>query len=272
MGDVDNRPPCKLPTDRPLTFADLLSIPADCRIDLPEGTSFAGSTEVRDKHGHVLEGDFDPRGHGGCDHRDTPEWRAEHPPIRRAAVKQAEWDAGTPDAGAPEEELPMSEAAHNEAPAAAPVTTESIGVDAAVAQVKTLVPADTSPALLIGGAAMLAVIGAAIKLGPGLLKARAEARERDHELQMKKIELEERKSEKSEDQHQQCSAARGALELRVSGVEKRLDEVAAEAKKAVASGPSFGGNFDPESIEDRLARLEKAAKAQKAAKPAARKR
>jgi len=270
MGDVDNRPPCDLPTDRSLTFGDLLRIPPDCRIDLPSGTSFIGSTEIADKHGHVLDGDFDPKGHRGCNHKDTPEWRAEHPQIRRKAVKRAEWDAGTPDVGAPEEEPPMSDAVQQQE---APKTTESIGVDAAVAQVKTLVPTDASPALMIGGAAALAVIGAAIKLGPGMLKARAEARERDHELQMKKLELEEKKSEdRSEDEHKACSVARGALELRVTGVEKRLDEVAAEAKKAVASGPSFGENFDPESIEDRLARLEKAAKANKAAKPAARKR
>lgn len=164
----------------------------------------------------------------------------------------------------------MSEAAQQQE---APKTTESIGVDAAVSQVKSLVPADTSPALLLGGAALLAVIGAAIKLGPGLLKARAESKEREHELELKRLELEEKKSQdRSEDDHKACSAARGALELRVVGVEKRLDEVAAETRKAVASAPSFGENFDPEAIEDRLARLEKAAKSNKAAKPAARKR
>ena len=155
----------------------------------------------------------------------------------------------------------------------APKTTESVGVDQAVAQVKALVPHDASPALMIGGAAVLAIIGGALKFGPSVLKARAEARERDHELQMKKLELDEQKSEKSDDQHQQCSAARGALELRVSGVEKQISEVALKVDKAVSSGPSFDmEGFDPESIEERLARLEKAAKSKAAKRPTPRKR
>lgn len=141
-------------------------------------------------------------------------------------------------------------------------TTETIGVDAAVAQVKTLVPHDASPALLIGGAAMLAIVGAAIKLGPGVLKARAEKAEREHEMELKKLELEDRKQQdRSEDDHKQCSAARGALELRVSGLEKRLDDVATEAKKAVSSAPTFDADFNPEAIEKRLTKLEKAQKA-----------
>ena len=147
---------------------------------------------------------------------------------------------------------------------AAPVTTETVGVDAAVSQVKALVPGghDASPALMIGGAAILAVVGAAIKLGPGMLKARAEAKEREHEVQMKKLELEEDRSKSQEDQHQQCSAARGALELRVAGLEKRLDEVASDAKKAVSSAASFDvDGFDPAALEKRLAKLEKAQKA-----------
>ncbi len=252
----DDRPECQLP-DGPLTWGILARL-GDCRLPNREMVIDVPS-QVYDKHGHELDGDFDPRGHGGCDHRDTPEWKAEHPnPPRRKAV------IPTP------QETPMPE--HNAetiapvAAPAAPVTTETVGVDAAVGQIKSLVPADTSPALLIGGAAVLAVIGAAIKLGPGVLKARAEAREKDHELQMKKLELEERRSEEKDEQHEKCSAARGALEVRVSGVERRLDEVGEQVKKAVSSGPAFDlSGFDPEAIENRLARLEKAAKAAKAA-------
>ena len=173
----------------------------------------------------------------------------------------------------------MSEAAHNEPAAAAPAVTETIGVDAAVSQVKALVPADTSPALLLGGAAVLAVIGAAIKLGPGLLKARAEAKEREHEARMKELELRERESEKKQDDHGSCATERASLAVKVTGVETKIatveakvDEVGRKVEKAVASMPTTDGEFDPEAIEDRLSRLEKAAKASKAAKPAPRKR
>ena len=257
----DDRPECQLP-DGPLTWGILARL-GDCR--LPPGEMVIDvPSQVYDKHGHELDGDYDPKGHRGCDHRDTPEWKAEHPnpPRRKAAIT----DAGTPDAGPIMPETPMPEHNAETAAPAAPVTTETVGVDAAVGQIKSLVPADTSPALLIGGAAVLAVIGAAIKLGPGVLKARAEAREKDHELQMKKLELEERRSEEKDDQHEKCSAARGALEVRISGVERRLDEVGEQVKKAVSSGPAFDlSEFDPEAIENRLARLEKAAKAAKAA-------
>lgn len=221
----------------------------DCR--LPPGESTINTpSEIIDEHGHKLEGDHDPRGHGGCDHRNTPEWKAEHP--KQKINRPAEPMKIDPQP----QEQPMSE--HVEQ--AAPATTETIGVDAAVSQVKSLIPggADASPALLIGGAAVLAVVGAAIKMGPGMLKARAERAEREHELQMKRMEREE---QRSEDEHSKCSAARGALELRVTGIEKRLDEVASESKKAVSSVPQFDEDFDPAALEKRLAKLEKAHKA-----------
>ena len=150
--------------------------------------------------------------------------------------------------------------------ASQPETTESIGVDAAVSQVKALVPHDTSPALLLGGAALLAVVGAAIKLGPGVIKARAEARERDHEARMKELELREKES-KSDD-HGSCGAERAALsakvtavEAKVEGMTKQLDEVGRKVEKAVSSVPQFDEDFDPAALEKRLTKLEKAQKA-----------
>lgn len=232
-----------------------------CDFVVPEdgGLCFSSRARIYDKHGHELDGDFDPQGHGGCDHRDTPEWQAEHPtPPRRPVVIPAPRDAG-------QEEPPMAEAVVQPEPQ---TTTESIGVDAAVTQVKSLVPADTSPALLIGGAAVLAIIGAAIKLGPGLLKARAEARERDHEARMKELELREKESEKKQDDHGSCASERATLSAKVAGVEakvdgmtKRLDEVGRKVEKAVSSVPQFDEDFDPAALEKRLAKLEKAQKA-----------
>jgi hypothetical protein len=248
-------------------------------------------SEISDKHGHKLDGDYDPRGHGGCDHRATPEWKAEHP---KHAVGTPKMATPTEDNTEPDNMSEKTAIIVNEAPVspettsitqipAPPVTTATVGVDAAVGQIKALLPAgaDASPGLLIGGAAGLAVVGAAVKFGPGLLKARAERlaqeKERDHEERMKKLEIEEKKAEKSEEQHGQCNASRLALEARVAAAEQksatleaRLIEVAAKAEKAVSSAPSFTGDFDPEGLEARLKKLEKALKP--AATPAKKKR
>ena len=235
-----------------------------CDLVVPDdgGFCFAAGQAIKDKHGHELDGDFDPQGHGGCDHRGTPEWKAEHPmPPRRPVVTPVQRDAGP-------EEKPMSEIVAAPVEPQIPVTTETIGVDAAVSQVKSLVPHDTAPALLIGGAAVLAVIGAAIKLGPGLLKARAEARERDHEARMKELEIKERESEKKENDHGSCATERAtlsakvtAVEVKVDGMMKQLDAVGRKVEKAVSSVPQFDEEFDPETINKRLAKLEKAQKA-----------
>lgn len=246
-----------------------LSSLVGCDLVVPDdgGLCFTASAEIYDKHGHVLDGDHDPAGKDGCDHRDTPEWKAEHPAgVRRIVGQRAEWDAGASAVDAAEKESTMSE--KEAAAPAAPATVESIGVDAAVSQVKSLVPADASPALLLGGAALLAVVGAAIKLGPGVLKARAEARERDHEARMKELELRERESEKKQDDHGSCAAERATLSAKVTAVEakvseltRQLDEVGRKAEKAVSSVPQFDEDFDPAALEKRLAKLEKAHKA-----------
>lgn len=240
-----------------------------CELVFPEdgGLCFTAGQQVKDKHGHLLDGDFDPRGHGGCDHRDTPEWQAEHaddpptPTVRRPVALP------TPKIDPPKQEQPMSEAAHAETVTEAK-TVETVSVDAAVSQVKSLVPHDASPALMIGGAALLAVVGAAIKLGPGMLKARAEARERDHEARMKELEIRERESDKKQDDHGSCGAERAALsakvtavEAKVEGMTKQLDEVGRKVEKAVSSVPQFDEDFDPAALEKRLTKLEKAQKA-----------
>jgi hypothetical protein len=116
------------------------------------------------------------------------------------------------------------------APPEAPVvTTPVVGVDAAVAQAKSLLPADASPALLVGAAAGFAVLAAAFKMGPKFLKARAEKAEQEHELEMRRLELEEKKveqdSKKQDDSHQQCSTARGLLEARVGQAEGGIAEL-----------------------------------------------
>lgn len=239
-----------------------------------EIAGFASPTVIRDKHGHELDGDYDPQGQGGCDHRDTPEWQAEHPPTRKKPqeVKMDETNTA-PVESAPEAPPMLAVAVIPEAQASVPAeTTASIGVDSAVAQMKSLIPggADASPALLVGGAATLAVIGAGIKFGPSMMKARAERAAQEHEARMKQLEIEQQKAEQQkqqDDQHQACSASRMALEARVvaaeakaQSLESRLAEVAAKADKAGEGGGLDLGDFDPEALEKRIAAIEKAVK------------
>lgn len=146
-----------------------------------------------------------------------------------------------------------------EVPAAVP-SVESVGVDDAIAQVKSLVPADTSPGLLIGGAALLAVLGAAFRFGPGVLKARAERAQQAHELELEKLRLEREREDKQDDQHKACAVERAALEAKVAALNARVEDLSAKAEKAGASSLKLG-DFDPEALEERLAALEKKNKA-----------
>lgn len=261
-------PPCNWPEElRDATgcypFAKFLEL-KDCTLPPPKPgdreVCFGMAFEVRDKHGHKLDGDYDPAGAHGCDHRETPEWKAEHSPKKTTKEK--------PMDPVKEEVPPML--ALNDPPPAAP-TVPTVGVDAAIGQVKSLVPADTSPGLLIGGAATLAVIGAAIKFGPSMMKAKAEKAERQHELELKKLEMEKERQSKQEDQHQKCSVERMALEARLSTTQSQAEaavrELSAvkaqleEVQRRQESAKSVDlGDFDPEELEERLAKLEKLTK------------
>lgn len=167
-------------------------------------------------------------------------------------------------------EVPVLLASNEAVPMAAPAPTkmvESVGVDAAIGQVKSLLPADASAGVLVGGAAALAVVGAAIKLGPSMLKARAEKASQEHEREMRKLEIEEKKAEQGEDQHKQCGMARMALEAKVAeqagqlaSLSAKLSEVESKASSSESSISLDG--FDPEEMQERLEALEKLLKKQ----------
>ena len=255
--------PCEWNPDE-TGFVSLDEMAANSGCPLPKDVAgfFIGASIV-DKHGHPLDGDHDPKGANGCDHRDTPEWKAEHNVSHRHTKHKENPPMSDIVTPAPEEH--HVEAAAPQLPAA-PQATATVGVDAAVAQVKSLVPHDASPGLLVGGAAALAVIGAAIKFGPQALKNRAEAAEREHEREMRRLELEEKKAQQNDDQHGKCSVERAALEAKVAALESSLSGMAAkveEAAKAAGEKPAAVGNFDPEDLEERLAMLEKALKPQR---------
>lgn len=238
---------------------------AECPLP-PFIAGFAIEEVIVDKHGHELDGDHDPRGAGGCDHRDSPEWKAEHArtPHKEHPVEQT--NESTTDT------TPVMLAV-NETPAAPVATTATVGVDEAIGQVKSLVPEGTSPGLLIGGAALLAVVAAAIKLGPGILKARTETAEREHEREMEKLKLERERQDKQDDQHAKCSVERAALEAQLAQTKETLAALRAriDAVESKASEKSSGssvdlGDFDPEALEQRLVKIERALKPAKGRK------
>jgi hypothetical protein len=55
----------------------------EARIVLADESSGGSPITVTDKHGHILDGDWDPKGKDGCDHRDTPEWKREHRKVHK---------------------------------------------------------------------------------------------------------------------------------------------------------------------------------------------
>lgn len=231
-----------------------------------EIAGFASPAVIRDRHGHELDGDYDPQGQGGCDHRDTPEWKAEHPPTRKKPQEvKMDTETNTPTTESTPEPAPMLALATNvipvEASAVSSETTASVGVDSAVAQMKALIPggADASPALLVGGAATLAVIGAGIKFGPQVLKARAEKAAQEHEARMKQLDIERERQEKQEEQHKECAASRDALRIEFAAKVADLEAKLSQREESDSAGLDLG-DFDPDALEERLAKLEKALK------------
>jgi hypothetical protein len=232
------------------TFAAALD---SCAIGpLDGGLCFTMQQEIRDKHNHILDGDYDPKGANGCDHQDTDEWKAEHMGHKHKHHDDAPAEDTVSVTAPPEQGETTTTAAPvllagSGLPAMpdASDTTASVSVDQAVAQVKSLAPEGASPALMIGGAAVLAVVGGAIKFGPQVLKSR-------HEARMKELELKQEQQSKEDDKHGQCNVARAALEAKVVALESKIAGL--ESKKS----DEFGlGDIDFGDLKDRLEKLEK---------------
>ncbi len=131
----------------------------------------------------------------------------------------------------PAETLPPPPALAAPVPSEPAPTVPSVGVASAVEQAKSILPADTSPGLIIAAVAVFAALAAAFKFGPKMMNAKAEAQERAHELELKKLELQEKSQQKQEDQHGECKAARAQLEVRVGHTEAGLTELKSGLKK-----------------------------------------
>lgn len=251
---ADVRPPCKLTDEMRdangcLPLSVFLGDLGDCRIELPEGERLCFSTamQMHDKHGHPVDGDHDAAAKHGCDHKDSKEWKAEHHGHKEKHMEE-------------QKPAETTETVSITPPPAPAVTTSTVSVDAAVAQTKELLGKDAGPGILIAGAAALAVVGAAIKIVPNYIKGK-------QELESKRIEAEQARSEKQDDNHQKCSAERMMLESKVAALQAKLDVVEAKAEKAGSASLNMDG-FDPEELEERLAKIEKALKAKPKAKKA----
>lgn len=127
---------------------------------------------------------------------------------------------------------------------------------AAPADLKAALPAaaDTNGMTVLLAAVAVLGGGAAWKFYDSHSKRR-------HEENMARIER-----EPQEDSHKKCDASRAALEVRVADLSAKIDAQNArldEIHRAIADQRQSSvklGDFDPEALEDRLAKLEKAAK------------
>lgn len=136
------------------------------------------------------------------------------------------------------------------------VTTATVGVpDNAIAEVKSLIPAGGDANMVTVALAVVGVAG-----GGAAWKFYQSHSKNKHEEAMKKLDIEQQRSEKQDDQHQQCNASRIALEAKVAALEAKIE-------KMPSSGSSFDlGDFDPEELEERLKKLEAALKPPKGKK------
>lgn len=225
----------------------------DC--ELPAGLCFTFEQVVKDKHGHTLDGDFDPKGHAGCDHRDTPEWQAEHP-IKEKKMSKKQHEEPKHEAPKHEEAAPvaaMQEVAADKLKA----VTEQPAAQTAAAELSGIIGQDITGMQVV--MALVAVGG-----GGAAWKFYRQRSKEKHEERMAELDAHkpEKKESKKKDDHGSCAAARVALEARVAAAEAKsasLEAKLAEMEKKSAKSVEFDG-FDPEDAEERIERLEKALK------------
>ncbi len=86
---------CDLPTDGTCVTLDVfINKTTDCII--PQGSCFGLQERIVDKHGHEIDGDWKQDKNGEwvlrdkdeCDHKDSPEYKAEHKKVIKKVAKQ----------------------------------------------------------------------------------------------------------------------------------------------------------------------------------------
>jgi hypothetical protein len=100
------------------------------------------------------------------------------------------------------------------------------------------------------GLAILAVAG-----GGAAWKFYSQRSKESHELKLKELEM---KSQTPSQSPPPCILKHGELDAKVAALEAQVEKVAAKAKAS-----SLPAGFDPDDIEERIEKLEKAAAAKK---------
>lgn len=249
------------------TLSAALAAGNDC-IFPPEWRGIVVSATVSDKHGHELDGDYDPLGRGGCDHQETPEWRAEHSRTNIMARKHKS------ESSSPVEDT-HSEALAAPVPApveeAKPVQTATIASIAAVPEagldMAKFLPAGNQSGTVAVVLGVLAVGGAAVKFLPNILKTRTERVKLDHEARMKELELREGRSKSDEERDQACGKRHGELAIKVALLESKLGPLearaseaearAARAEQAASEAGRTSIDLDGDELEEKLEGLSK---------------
>lgn len=234
---------------------------ADCTLP-PEWRGFAFSATITDKHGHELDGDHDPRAKGGCDHQDTPEWRAEQ--IRKDIMgrkhkNQALHAEESLSETTESQPLPPTEDGPKPVVPAPMATVAQIAPDGGLDMAKFLPAGNQSGAVAVV-LATLAIGGAAVKFLPNILKTRAERAKLDHEARMKELELRESRSKSDEDRDQACGKRHGELAIKMALLEGRIADADAKAARAEQAAQEAGGasiGIDADDVDDKLEGLSK---------------
>lgn len=201
-------------------------------------------SSVVDKHGHPLDGDSDPKGKNGCDHRDTAEWKREHRNKGREKHMAEQ-----------QQEQPVIAQAQ---PAA---TKSEVGAPAAF-DLSKVIPADGAISPMAATLGALAILsGVALKVVPSWLKSKADMATKRLELKAKRMELEHeaKRDQKGGDcasRHAAALAAVAALEERLASVEGQASELAAEVASAKHEASSLSFDGGDSADVDRLSKLE----------------
>lgn len=226
---------------------------------------YALGLQVVDELGHPLDGDFDPKGHRGCRHEDTPEWKVAHRP--RRVRKMEEHIQPTPPA--------VVKVSHDVGAPVVPTTALTGVADVLPFDLTRVLPSDgmlSTPAVILGGLAIAG--GVALKVIPAWLKSRAEMATQRLALKAKRLELEQKVKEQDqgdgscEARHASCAASVATLVERVQLVEKQVDGLSlsiASSKDEVAKLALRPGKDDArlDALEARMDALVKASEGNK---------
>jgi len=142
-----------------------------------------------------------------------------------------------------------------EAPAPASEPVASIAVPdptTAASELQGLVGAAGGDSTLAVALAAIAVLG-----GGAAWKFYSQQTKQSHELKMKELEM---KSQTPSQSPPPCILKHGELDAKLAALEAQVEKAAAKAKAA-----GLPAGFDPDEIEDRIIKLEKAATAKKKA-------